>query len=89
MNYQGKYLFNTDGLIEKDTVLHIDEIINLENGKVYELKLDSINDIQNDRLNLGYFYVQQDKIYKIEPNQENLNKLKAGEEIPDNSVIVC
>lgn len=89
MNYKGKFLFNTDEFIEKDTVLHINEIINLENGKVYELKLDSTNDIPNERLNLGYFYVQQDKIYKIEHNQENLNKLKEGEEIPDNSVIVC
>jgi len=69
--------------------LQISEIANLKNGKLYELKLDSIEGVPTERLSLGYFYVQKDKIYKIEPTEENLNKLKTSEEVPNGSAIVC
>lgn len=87
MNYKGKFLF--DDIVEQDVKLNINELANLKNGKLYELKLDSIEGVPNDRLSLGYFYVQKDKIYKIEPTEENLSKLKTSEELPDSSVIVC
>ena len=45
--------------------------------------------IPEDRLSLGYFYVQADKIYKIEPSEENISRLKTSEELPEGSVIVC
>jgi len=87
MNYKGKFLF--DEIVEQNVQLNINELANLKNGKLYELKLDSIEGVPNDHLSLGYFYVQKDKIYKIEPTEENLSKLKTSEELPDGSVIVC
>lgn len=87
MNYKGKFLF--DDIVEQDVKLNINELASFKNGKLYELKLDSIEGVPNDRLSLGYFYVQKDKIYKIEPTEENLSKLKTSEELPDGSVIVC
>jgi hypothetical protein len=53
------------------------------------LRFDSIEGVPNERLSLGYFYVQKDKIYKIQPTNENLSKLKTNEELQNDSVIVC
>jgi hypothetical protein len=59
------------------------------------LKLDPIEDVNvpierfSERLNLGYFYVQKNRIYRIDPTEENLNRLKTSEELPNDSVIVC
>lgn len=87
LNYKGVFLFNT--VLEKDVKLNINEVANLKYGKLYELKIASIDDVPNERLNLGYFYVQNDKIYKIKPTEENLNKLKTSTDLPNDSVIVC
>lgn len=86
-NYKGKFLF--DDIIEQDVTLNINELANLKYGKLYELKLDPIEGINDERLNLGYFYVQGDKIYKIEPTEQNLDMLKTNEELPKDTVIVC
>lgn len=67
----------------------INELANLKYVKLYELKLDFIEGVPNERLRLDYFYVQKDKIYKIEPTKENLSKLKTSVELPNGSVIVC
>lgn len=89
VNYNGKFSFNE--FTNKDVKLQINEVASLKHGKLYELRLDlsSVNGASVDRSNLGYFYVQQDKIYKILPTQENFNKLKTSEELPKDSVIVC
>lgn len=87
LNYKGNFSFDEN--IEKDVKLYINTLANLKYGKLYELKLDCIEDIPNDRLSLGYFYVQKDKIYKIEPTEENYSRLKTSEEMPKDSVIVC
>ncbi|MCY9592112.1 hypothetical protein [Paenibacillus chitinolyticus] len=87
MKYKGQFLF--DDIVEKDVILKINVVDNLKYGKLYELKLDPIESVPNERLSLGYFYVQKDKIYKIEPTKDNLIKLKSSEELPSGSVIVC
>lgn len=87
LKYKGGFLF--DDIIEKDVILNINEIAELKYGKLYELKLDPVEGVPNERLNLGYFYVEEDKIYKIEPTEENLNKLKTTKELPTDSTIVC
>ena len=87
LNYKGVFLFNT--VLEKDVKLNINEVANIKYGKLYELKIASIYGVPNDRLDLGYFYVQKDKIYKIKPTEENLNKLKTSTDLPNDSVIVC
>lgn len=87
VNYKGKFAF--DDIVEQDVSLNINELATLKNGKLYELKLESFEGAPNARLSLGYFYVQNDKIYKIEPTEENLSKIKTSEELPDGGVIVC
>lgn len=87
MNYEGNFLF--DDIVEKNVTLNINEMASFKDGKLYELKLDFIEGVPIDRLCLGNFYVQKDKIYKIELTEEYLNKLKTGEGLPDSSVIVC
>ncbi len=87
LTYKGNFLF--DDIVEKDVRLNINELANLKYGKLYELKLDFVEGVPNERLSLGYYYVQKDKIYKIQPTSENLNKLKTSEVLPDGSVIVC
>jgi hypothetical protein len=87
VSYKGKFLFND--FVEADIKLLINEVKGLKHGKLYELKLSSIKEIPEDRLCVGYFYVQKDRIYKIEPTKENLEKLKSSEILPKNSTIVC
>ncbi|EGO62442.1 hypothetical protein [Acetonema longum] len=87
LQYKGTFLF--DDIIKKDVKLNIKELADLRYGKLYELKIDSIEGVRNERLNLGYFYVQKDKIYRIGPTKENFSKLKTSEELPEGSVIVC
>jgi len=87
LNYKGKFLF--DNIVEKDVKLIINEVANLKYGKLYELKINSIENVPYERLSLGYFHVKKDIIYKIEPTEENLNKLITSEELPNGRVIVC
>lgn len=86
LNYNGKFLF--DDIMDQDINLNINELANFKNGKLYELKIDAIEGVPDNRLNLGYFYVQKDKIYKIESTEENIDKLKTSEELLNDSVIV-
>lgn len=87
VSYKGTFSFND--FAEKDIKLLINEVKSLKHGNLYELKLSSIKEIPADRLCLGYFYVQKDRIYKIDPTKENLDKLASSEKIPKNSTIVC
>lgn len=86
LDYSGAFLF--DDIIKKNIALNIKEIDTLKYGDLYELKLDPVEGISDERLTLGYFYVQKDKIYKIAPIEVNLKKLKSGE-LPEGSEIVC
>lgn len=87
LKYKGKFLF--DDIVEKAVKLNINEVANLKYGKLYALKLDSIEGVPNERLSLGYFYVQKDKIYKIESTEENLSKRIMNSDLSIGSVIVC
>jgi len=87
LNYKGQFIF--DDIVEKDVKLNIKEVSKLEDGIVYELRMDEIMEVPEERLSLGYFYVQKDKIYKIEPTEENLGKIKDNGQLPEDGVIVC
>lgn len=87
MRYMGKFLF--EDAIQKDIVLNINKTTELNNGIIYELKLDSIEGMPEERLILGYFFVQRDKIYKIEYSEDNLKKIKVSKQLPDNIILVC
>jgi hypothetical protein len=56
---------------------------------LYHLKFDSIDDIPDNRLDLGFFYIQQNKIYRIESNKLNLDKLIKTGKLPEGTSIVC
>ncbi|MEI6100568.1 MAG: hypothetical protein WCP73_01910 [Eubacteriales bacterium] len=84
--YQGAFLFNDAAQVQ--ATLHINKVTDLKNGVLYELKLDPIEGVPDDRLSLGYFYVQPDKIVKTAATEENLGILKSGK-MPDGSSIVC
>lgn len=87
MKYKG--YFSIDEEIEEMNVnLYFKEKLKLKNGILYELKIEQIEGISEERLRLGYFYVLQYKIYKIEPTEENLELLKRGK-IPKDGIIVC
>ncbi len=86
MSYKAVFYFNEAG--ETEAVLQIHKIEDLAEGTVYELKLDAIPGIPEDRLSLGYFYVLADKIYKTAPTRDSLDTLKYGE-LPCPCLIVC
>lgn len=91
--YRGRFMFR--GVVEKDVKLLVTEVSELKLGKLYELKLDSsassIEGIPEERLNLGHFYVMKDKIYRIDPKEENLIRFRTTEALPDENsgVVVC
>ncbi len=89
VNYKSTYAFRDNSPVDQDIKLHIDEVVNLKQGKLYELKLDSLQDVPEKRLILGYFYVQQGKIYKMELTEKSLNDLKSNNVIPKESTVVC
>jgi len=69
--------------------MNIAKLAKLKCGTLYELTLEPIEGIPKERLSLGYFCVQKDVIYKIESAKVSLSKLKASDELPDGSIIVC
>jgi hypothetical protein len=86
--YQGSLSFDDD-FEEKNVTLRINYIDRLNDGKLYELKLYSTEDIPEERQTIGYFYVQSDKIYKINADEDSLDQLKEAGELPSDSVVVC
>lgn len=68
--------------------LYVNEIVKLKLGTIYELKIEPVEGVPKERLDLGYFYVEKEKIYKIVPTEENKISLKK-KELPVGSTIVC
>ncbi len=90
--YQGEFSLG-EGVITKDINLSIKEVAQLKEGKLYELKIQKDETLIKEgldinRLDLGYFYVQADKIYRCTSSEENL-KLLANNVLPKESEIVC
>lgn len=84
--YKGKFFFND--FIETDINVSVHEMSTYKNGKLYELVIDSIEGVPNERLKLGYFYVTKDRVYRIGAREDDSIKLKLGL-VPDDSVVVC
>ena len=53
------------------------------------MKIQPIGGVSEERLLLGLFYIQKDKIYKIEPTEENIEIIRKENKIPTESNIVC
>ncbi len=86
--YSGTFAFGED-VQNVDVQLNIEQIAQLKDGAVYELELEPVDGVGEERLNLGYFYVQKNTIYKFSASQENLESLKSSGKLPEDSVIVC
>ncbi|WP_156456271.1 hypothetical protein [Abyssisolibacter fermentans] len=87
MNYEGYFEF-LDGY-NKEVRLNIKLIEKLKNGRLFELYLDPLDGVPEERLCIGYFYVLKEKIYKIKPTEENLDMIKSKGTLPEDSIIVC
>ncbi|ADZ85414.1 hypothetical protein [Cellulosilyticum lentocellum] len=87
VKYNGQFLF--DDIINDSVRLGINKIAQLNDGELYELKLQAIEGVPDDRLSLGYLYVQEDKIYKIAYGDEKIKQFISSEEIPEGSAIIC
>lgn len=63
-----------------------------ENGILYEVKISSDKEVQDvygtDRLNLGYFYVQSDKIYLIK-DESVQGETMTEAELVGKGIIIC
>lgn len=86
--YQGSLGFG-DEFVERTVTLGVNYMEQLKDGNLYELKLDYAEEIPEDRGTIGYFYVQEDKIYKINATEDSLNQFRESGELPSDSVIVC
>lgn len=86
--YSATFAFGED--VQKlEVTLSVKKIAELKDGKVYQLMLEPVKGVDEERLNLGYFCVQKNTIYKFDATQENLDTLKSTEQLPEGSVIVC
>jgi hypothetical protein len=85
--YNGSFL--TDTMIEKEITLYVIKKAILKRGTVYELKLDSVENIPADRLSLGIFYVRNDKIFKLSDPEKGLSDLKTNEDGIAEDDVVC
>lgn len=89
VSYTVTYAFEDNMPVDDNIKLYVNEVANLKQGRLYELKIDNIQDVPRERLILGYFYVQKDKIYKMELTEESLKNLKSNNVIPKESIVVC
>jgi hypothetical protein len=87
VKYQGKFLFASYN--EQDINLFVNEVVKHRDGILYQLKLNTVEELNEERLIIGYFYITKDCIYKINPTEENLNQINKKAEIPADSIIVC
>jgi hypothetical protein len=90
LSCNGSFLFGED-IIEKDVSVSIDMVASLKKGTLYELKInmERDNEIPTERMKLGYFYVQKDRIYKFDATKGNLKSMLYNETLPEDCVIVC
>ena len=94
ISYNGRFLWD-EGSVETLIELHIVQIAELKDGVLYTFILDdtvvdaNVEFSLGDRKNLGYFYVQKDRIYKFSFSEERKDKFLSDSILPDDCAIVC
>lgn len=90
LTYSGLFLFGEE-ITEKDVSVSIEIVAALKKGTLYEMKinLEQNNEIPIERMYLGYFYVQKDRIYKFDVTEGNLKSMLDNETLPEDCAIVC
>ena len=89
VKFKGRFSSEDGDIIEGDVSIQIEKIVELKSGIIYKLKIQPIRGVSEERLLLGLFYIQKDKIYKIEPTEENIEIIRKENKIPTESNIVC
>lgn len=102
VKFEGSLYFSTFGDIlvpECEININFVKVAELKQGILYQLKIDSMEDLEipEERLSIGYFYVQEDKIIRIWESDDNvwglssqcLEQLISEDKIPPQSEIVC
>lgn len=107
VEFNGEVWFDEFGdvsALDYETKVNFVEVAKLKKGILYQLKIDQMSDfkIPKERLSLGYFYVQKDKIMRIWEDKghdaqgnvwtlskKTLNRIIENGEIPKHSAIVC
>ncbi len=100
--FHGQVFFDSFGDIpipKCKTAINFEKIAKLKLGNLYHLTIDAISGLKipNERLSIGYFYVQKDKIIRLWESDDNiwslssetLEKLISSDIVPSRSVIVC
>ena len=100
--FEGQIFFDCFGDIpipECKTVINFAKIAKLKKGVLYHFSIDPISglNIPEERLSVGYFYVQKDKIIRLWESDDNawglssetLEELISSDKIPSQSEIVC
>ena len=72
-----------------EVTLHINKISEIDDGILYQLKMEPVLYYNEKRMILGYFYVQENRIYKITAEDIDINKFKTKNDIIANSDIAC
>lgn len=102
IEFQGEIFFDDFGDIpipKCKTAIYFEKITNLRQGVLYHLTINPISglNIPEERLSVGYFYVQEDKIIRLWGNDNNIWSLSSEEieaivssdKLPSQSEIVC
>lgn len=89
--YKGDFTISDDR-DTKDTNVECTYLGDSGNGKLYQLKLDSVEDlsIPEELLNLGYFYVREKEIFRIlEMSEKEKKDFLLNDKIPNDATLVC
>ena len=87
VTYEGSFLF--DDIIQKEVKLSVNPCYVFDDGSLYELQIQPVEGIPDERLHLGYFYIEQDKIYRLQIAKGDIDSIKTREQAIENAVIVC
>lgn len=94
VTYKARFTFPEADSLPEEIILSINEVLRLEQGILYELKILYDGDFPGrvyydwDRFQLGYFYVQEDSIILLR-GDNILNEITSVEDIFAKGDIVC
>lgn len=99
-SYDGKFDTLVDSWLFTTVNCLIIDLGQYYNGNLYNIKIElegselKDNLIPGDfeyhaRLNLGYFYLEEDKIYKFDATVENIAIFEEGNTLPEEGYITC
>ncbi|GLC80072.1 hypothetical protein [Lacrimispora brassicae] len=94
ITYKTRFTFLEEEPLPQEVDLLINEILRFKHGILYELKVNYDGEFSGriyydwDRFHLGYFYVQEDKIFLLR-GENILNEITSEEDIFSMGKIVC